>query len=180
MQSTRDASETPQDSRGTPGEWPVPVPARYRPRTREDWQREHEELFAWIETQPDLAAAHRAGRELDEKAAAVQQEGTAARRALILAGLEPVTDDGTWVSHLLWLHREFGDRGFFARTVQAAALSPAGWVPPPGPFDPEREDFTTRLGLAYARRAHREDGGVRLVPGGRPGGIRRFSVQAAS
>jgi hypothetical protein len=114
-------------------------------------------------------------RALDRTMAEREQAETSERHRLMLAGLAPITDDGTWVTHLLWLAREFGARQFTAGQVRTAALT--GWAAPPGRL-PELDDpeFPRALGMAYAQHAHRQADGMWLAPGGVTHGTRRWAV----
>jgi hypothetical protein len=180
MQSTRSVPDTLQDSKTDPARWPPVGLIQYRPRTREDWQREHEEFFAWIETQPDLAAAHRAGRALDLASGEDQRQARAQERALQREGLLPLP--GTWWGHLMWLHREFGDRPFTTGQVCGAGFDDPEWASPPGHA---REDLigsagARQLGKLYAGVARRVFEGAWIDPGPVTHGVRRWTVTVKS
>lgn len=146
-------------------------------RTDEDWRREMAEFRAWRAAQPDIAEWDRDCRARDAIAAERHDAEVAEQRRLVLAGLAPLTGDGTWETHLLWLSREFGAREFSTSDVRQAALTPDGWVAPPGSWDPLHPGTGKQLGLAYGRVAQRDYGGLYLVRGGLSNGSRRWSVR---
>jgi hypothetical protein len=114
-------------------------------------------------------------RALDVAGAEDARREAAEQRTLQRAGLAPLP--ATWWGHLVWLHRQFGDRSFTTGQVCEAGFDDPDWTPPPG----FRGDLTgstaaRELGTEYAKVARRVFDGAWIEPGPVTHGVRRWRV----
>lgn len=67
------------------------------------------------------------------------------------------------VSHLMWLHQQYGDTSFTAAQATASLKWDKDAEHPPGMDDPSASGYARRLGQWYARQKDRELDGVKLI-----------------